>query len=87
MNTSTPLLTKFDAKNKVHVEWLRDLHFCVKDDPKNAIASMVNNPLGVKVDPRECVVDWIHWHFALSLKYTGAVFERRAYVPDYNIDM
>ena len=65
------LLQDFDPSNVTHVKWLKEL---VNADIENKIEILNKNPMKQDVPPLEV----IHILFALSAKYTKAVFDKKA---------
>jgi len=42
------------------------------------VALMNDNPMGEKIDP----VEFAYQHFTLCMKYTNAIFDGKAHVPE-----
>ena len=91
MTTQEVTVTKrfvnvFDPKNQQHVTWLKWIHEEVQlvsanSNRSSRITSMItNNPMGVKITQTE-LLEWVHIHFVLAMKYCGAVFDKTAYIP------
>lgn len=77
--TSKRFSAVFDPKKEEHVRWLQDLHLLTLDeqDPEQL---MKKNPFELAVSNVD-VLNWVDVMFSLSLKYTMAVLEGRAWVP------
>ena len=75
----------FDCKDEKHVTWLKDVGDAmtkITNNEKVDIISIVNNnPL--KGSPTmKNVADWAYVHFQLAMKYTNAVLNSDAFIPD-----
>lgn len=75
----------FDCKDEKHVMWLKDVGDAmtkITNNEKVDIISIVNNnPL--KGSPTmKNVADWAYVHFQLAMKYTNAVLNSDAFIPD-----
>ncbi|AUT19151.1 hypothetical protein DSLPV1_180 [Dishui lake phycodnavirus 1] len=80
----TDLVKKFDCKNKEHVEWLKrftsDMAMATSGGRADAdiVKTMNENPLGVSVE----IPSIAYIHFQLAMKYTTAVLNRDAWIPE-----
>jgi hypothetical protein len=76
------IVKKFDPKNKEHVLWLRSINkgmAMVTDGRKCDVVQLMNsNPMGEKVD----AVEFAYQHFTLCMKFTNAIFDGTAYIPE-----
>jgi len=73
----------FDSKNPEHVMWLGKFYKYAKNLATNRepIDVFINtNPFGQKLQKEE-LLDWIHIHFALAMKYSQDVLDGKAWVP------
>jgi hypothetical protein len=79
---SSGVVKKFDPSKKEHVLWLRGINkgmAKVTEGEKCDVVALMNvNPMGEKIDP----VEFAYQHFTLCMKYTNAVFDGKAYVPE-----
>ena len=79
---SSGVIKKFDPSDKEHVLWLRSINrgmALVTDGKKcDVVALMNDNPMGEKIDPAE----FAYQHFTLCMKYTNAIFDGKAHVPE-----
>ena len=77
----TPCLKEFDPMNPKHVIWLRELTIGIKNmdvSMGHKMGSLMNkNPFNVKI-PMEAFIDV---HAGISIKYAGAVLEKKAWLP------
>jgi len=83
MSVTSRFTDKFDSTNKEHVLWLKKFF----DFGKNMsnIESFINtNPMGVILTKDE-MIQWVHVHFALSMKYARDVLDLRAWVPQQSV--
>ena len=83
----TEIIKKFNPKNPSHVRWLRDIHDIMKSGKhEEVIPHFMRNPMKVQKENMDTVaMDWIHWHFALCVKFTQSIFELDAWIPNYNL--
>lgn len=73
----------FQPKNASHVKWLSDFFKYAENLEKSTtdISTFINtNPMGVHLK-REEMLDWVHIHFILGMKYAQNVLKGEAYVP------
>ena len=73
----------FDTQNPEHVKWLGKFFDYSKNIAKERtpIDDFINtNPMGVRLEKNE-LMDWIHIHFILGMKYAQDVIKGRAWVP------
>jgi len=79
---SVNVVKKFDPKDKDHVLWLRSINrgmAMVTDGKRCDVVKLMNdNPMQEKVDPQE----FAYQHFTLCMKYTNAVFDGTAFIPE-----
>lgn len=74
----------FDASNKEHVEWLSKFFDYAKNigSEKTPIDDFINtNPMGVKLQKNE-LLEWVHIHFCLAMKYSDRVMKGQAWIPN-----
>lgn len=69
------MLTSFDPTKKEHVEWLKSV---VDASNTDKLKVMIDNPMKKRFEHLEMV----QVLFALSMKYTQAVFKKTAYILD-----
>lgn len=75
--------TAFDSTNPEHVKWLASFYKYSKNLATNRepIDVFINtNPMGQKIQASE-LLDWIHIHFALAMKYSQDVLDGKAWTP------
>jgi hypothetical protein len=76
---------QFDCKNVKHVIWLKELGSSMARSiggGKSDISKMIKeNPLPGKPS-MDNVMDFAYVHFQLCMKYTNAVLNGEAYVPN-----
>jgi hypothetical protein len=73
----------FDTSNETHVKWLGKLFEFAKcvASSKCPVDDIVNgNPMKVKVEKKE-MIEWVHIHFCLAMKYSRDVISGVAWVP------
>jgi len=82
----TDLVKKFDCKDHAHVEWLKRFTGAMakatsgdKADT-DIVKIMDENPLGVKVE----IPSIAYIHFQVAMKYTTAVLNGQAWIPQSN---
>jgi hypothetical protein len=79
---SSGVIKKFEPSQKEHVLWLRSLSTgmgMVTEGKKcDVVALMNDNPMGEKINPTE----FAYQHFTLCMKYTNAIFDGKAYIPE-----
>lgn len=78
--------TSFDSSNQKHVKWLAKFFNFAKNIASNrlSIDDFINtNPMGVRMESSE-LMDWIHVHFILAMKYSHDVLEGNAWIPKYS---
>lgn len=79
----TELVKKFDCKNQQHVEWLKYFTNAMAKATSgekadvDIVKTMNENPLGVKVE----IPSMPYIHFQLAMKYTTAVLNGHAWIP------
>lgn len=73
----------FDPMNESHVTWIKQLHDSTQSE-KNIEKVMTENPFKIKVAKKD-VLEWIEIQFMLSMKYTIAVLNCKAWVPSQQI--
>ena len=89
----TPLITQFDPSNESHVLWLKEMFDVIKimntDDIVEAEKNMQKldlegmlgkNPMKLKVSKDE-LLQFPIIHFTLSVKYSEAVLDKKAWLP------
>lgn len=80
MSVTSRFSSAFDSMNEKHVRWLKAF-FDFGANMTNNIGDFINtNPMGVKVRKEE-MVEWVHVHFALSMKYARDVLNSCAWIP------
>ncbi len=80
----TQFVEKFNPAVQDHVLWLQKVHQCLEkmDTVKLDVPSLIsNNPMKVKFSQKD-MIDWVHVHFALNFKYTKAVLNGTAFIPE-----
>ena len=89
MTSSSNTITKrisaaFEPQNKDHALWLRDMHQMArtldptKQSPMHKL--LTKNPMNVKVQKEE-ILEFVHIHFVVSMKYSEAVLNGEAWTP------
>ena len=73
----------FDATNESHVMWIKKLHDSTQNE-KDVDKVMIDNPFKIKVSKKD-ILEWIEIQFMLSMKYTVAVLNCKAWVPKSQI--
>lgn len=87
MNSETVtkrFIDAFDTSNKVHVKWLKKFFDFAENlaTSRKPIDEFINtNPMGIKVSQSE-IIEWIHIHFSLAMKYSKDVLLGKAFVPN-----
>lgn len=74
----------FDSTNKAHVKWLAKFFKYAKNIAvmRTPIDEFINtNPMGIHMEQSE-LMDWIHVHFVLAMKYSQDVLEGHAWIPE-----
>ncbi len=74
----------FEPKNASHVKWLSDFFKYAENLDKSSqdISTFINtNPMKVHLK-REEMLDWVHIHFILGMKYAQNVLKGQAYIPN-----
>lgn len=73
------IIRNFDTTNSRHVLWLRNVHNMAKNLAEANLELLCNeNPWGAKLRP----IDIAELQFVLDAKYTEAVFDGKAFIPD-----
>lgn len=75
---------KFNPAVQDHVLWLQKVHRCLEnmDTVKSDVPSLIsNNPMKVKFSQKD-MLEWVHVHFTLNFKYTKAVLNGTAFIPE-----
>jgi hypothetical protein len=84
MSTTSKFIKNFDAKNEVHVTWLkRMIDLAENIDPSRPtmlIDEINKNPMEIKLEQRDAL-DWPHIHFCLCAVYAKAVLRNKAFIP------
>lgn len=86
MNSGTVtkrFLDAFDTTNKVHVRWLKKFFDFAETlaTSRTPVDEFINtNPMGVKVTKEE-IIEWIHIHFCLAMRYSKDVLDGKAWIP------
>jgi hypothetical protein len=73
----------FNSSDKEHVMWLKKLFEFAKNiaTSRTPVEDIINkNPLNVKAEKTE-LMDWVHIHFCLAMKYSRDVLNGQAWVP------
>ena len=84
MTTPTDRFAKaFNPQSIPHVKWLSKFFEYAENLDKSTtdIGTFINtNPMGVVLKKEE-MLDWVHIHFILGMKYAQNVLKGTAYVP------
>lgn len=84
-NTITKqFIDAFDSSNKVHVKWLKKFFDFAENlaTSRKPIDEFIHtNPFGIQVS-NDQLIEWIHIHFSLSMKYSKDVLNRKAWIPE-----
>lgn len=85
MTTPTDRFAKaFNPQNMTHVMWLsKFFEYAEKLDDRSTvdIGTFINtNPMGLTLKKEE-MLDWVHIHFILGMKYAQNVLKGTAFVP------
>jgi hypothetical protein len=84
-NTITKqFIDAFDTKNKAHVRWLKKFFDFAENlaTARKPIDEFINtNPMGITVNQSE-ILEWIHIHFSLAMKYSKDVLNGKAWIPE-----
>lgn len=83
MSVTSRFTDAFDSKNKEHVLWLKKF-FEFGKSMSNIESFIHTNPMGVQLS-RDEMIQWVHIHFALAMKYSRDVLESRAWVPEQSV--
>lgn len=73
----------FDSSNQAHVKWLAKFFKYAKNIgiSRSPIDEFINtNPMRVRMETSE-LMDWIHVHFILAMKYAQDVLDGKAWTP------
>ena len=84
MSATSRFSDAFDSANKSHVLWLKKFFDFATNlaTARKSVDDFINsNPMGVKLSKEE-MLEWVHVHFSLSMKYARDVLNSRAYVPE-----
>lgn len=83
MSITSKFANQFDPTNSSHVIWLSKFF----DFAENLATKRLDiesvfkaNPMGIVVK-REEMIDWVHIHFTVSVKYAQAVLKGKAFIP------
>jgi len=74
-------VSKFDASNKIHVQWLALLTKESASPGPGLVKAWSENPLGINVDGFAQMQETAEIHFVMMAKYASAVFSSEAYIP------
>lgn len=77
-------INAFNCKDKKHVQWLKKFFEYASNlaTSKASIGDFIDtNPFGVKVTKEE-LLEWVHIHFCLSMKYAKSVLDSDAWIPE-----
>jgi len=83
MSVTERFKNAFDSSNRTHVLWLGKFFEYAKNigSTKTPIDDFINtNPMGVHFEKSE-LLDWIHVHFVLAMKYSQDVLAGTAWTP------
>jgi hypothetical protein len=79
MSVTSRFTNAFDSMNQEHVMWLKTFFDFAKN--MGSIDDFINkNPMRVKITKSE-MIEWVHVHFALSMKYARDVLDGKAFIP------
>lgn len=87
MNSETVtkrFIDAFDSKDKKHVQWLSKFYKYSNNlaTSQGNIGDFIDsNPFGIKVTKDE-LLEWVHIHFCLAMKYSRDVLESNAWIPE-----
>tara|TARA_B100000287_G_C20275553_1_gene639825 strand:- start:77 stop:328 length:252 start_codon:yes stop_codon:yes gene_type:complete len=81
---SKPSITsEFDPSNEAHVMWLKktseSFKAAMKGEKVDFMKAANNHPFSRK--SQIAAPDWPEIHFPVSVKYTDAIFEKKAFIP------
>jgi hypothetical protein len=83
MSVTDQFAKAFEPKNASHVKWLADFFKYAENLEKTTqdISTFINgNPMGIHLK-REEMLDWVHIHFILGMKYAQHVLKGDAFIP------
>jgi len=82
--SSSEFIKCFKPERPDHVMWLKQIYDLAKANSPTILSKFVDNPLGVRADPKdkEFALGWIEIHFGLGMKYAQAVLEHKAWIPN-----
>jgi|MDTC01.2.fsa_nt_gb hypothetical protein len=77
------VISEFDASNEDHVMWLKNtsqsFKSAMKGEKVDFMKAANNHPFSRKT--QITAPDWPEIHFTVSVKYTDAIFEKKAFIP------
>lgn len=83
MTLSSRFVDSFDPSKATHVIWLSKFFDFAENlaSQRGNIDSFINtNPMGIVVKHDE-MLEWVHIHFVLAMKYSQAVLKGSAFIP------
>jgi hypothetical protein len=74
-------LSKFDPKNKDHVEWFKHMIEIAENVASHNIeVEIMKNPMKIKFTSKN-ILDWPQIHCLIGTKYAKSVLCHEAYIP------